>query len=202
MSSLPPIQLVRRRKILDVRDAHSTVQRYMPYVPESQRKRVVNAFFTRGGKSKASDPELYSENPLPPLSILLQRRSLPYTFSSEQHVDGYYMQAWNASDFPTFLARLQFNVNNNTTEGEQDNNEVWFVRLRRDHREMEGGEGDKQPRPSIARFMDVGCTYSYINEQSRKEERVRVLASSAHMEEGKANARATSYVVVQRIGHN
>lgn len=189
-----PLRLVSAGKSLDV--SSSAASKLLPYVKESRPKKIVNSFWSATGKPLAEPhaSDLYTDNALPPLRVLLQRPVWHMQFVDR--VDEFELVLWNAADFPSFF-----------TSSEQDESRVTttcFARIRRMSKsklaavvngttdsdvERRDGGGAK---PSIFEFVQIGQTYTLWDSKAhgQKEATVTAMDSSGAIGTGTGQSRS------------
>lgn len=131
----------------------SQVDAILPSLTIEGRQNALNHFFTKTGKHVNGDVELYDSNPLPPNSVLLQRKRLSLSLIHPSCVHGYELRFWDAREFKTFYQTLKDRLN--LQEGKHI---LLYARIKKckgfpDH--------NHSPAPSLPAFVTSGQTYLF-----------------------------------------
>jgi len=164
------------------------------------RTRVRNQFFTRTGKTLAetsNGEELYAVNPLPPKTVLCQRKAMKFFLESPSYsVEGHQLQFWDAREFEPFYSELKKRL-----QLHQGRYHILFVRMKRISKGPEN-----HLKPMLPAFLQPDTTYRFVeivrNEDDKDEEvpyEAFVSDTSASLPIDNEHARQTHYVVLKRL---
>jgi len=147
---------------------------------------------TSTGKSTQDvDSELYSQNPIPALSILNKKPKFSYKLIHEN--DSFDVNFWRSDEFENFYHALK---NTLTT---QEGDLLLFTKVSRQKRPKEYKFiSDVKSRPMLITFMQEGNRYTFVN-ASKQSFTALLVDSSASLETGEKNQRSTGYVLLRDL---
>jgi hypothetical protein len=179
--------LIEKGRVLDVNTAQ--VDRLLNDLPnEETRRRAFDTFFTRTGQpwaepdgNRVFDP---SENPLPPLKVLQQRKALNVQLA-DGPVDGFVLRLWNADDIPGFgsFVREAFRMAAGTS--------LLFVYPKK----HEKGSNSSDEAPPISAFVQEGRRCRFVDVHGDTFDAL-VLSTSSGLETGQKGRRKTGYIQI------
>jgi hypothetical protein len=184
-------RLLEKGKLLDI--PTTQVDRLLNDLPNEEKRRTVfDHFFTRTGQpwaepegNRVFDP---SENPLPPLRVLTQRKPLNLRLSHEP-IDGYVLQLWNADDIYGFGSSVR------EAYGLDSGSSLLFVYPKKKNKK-DNQEASDEP-PPISAFAQKGQRCTLVDKDGEGYP-VVVQETSADLETGKKGRRKTGYLLVSK----